>query len=669
MVHLPVKTRQFVGRERELAALERAFENAVGVVVRAVHGLGGVGKSTLAAHWAAGQTGAFDVVWWITAETEADLDAGLADLAVALQPALGDVLSRKALRDLAVRWLSANTGWLLVLDNVSAPADVRWLLGRATGGRFLVTTRQAAGWQGIAETLSLDVLELPEAVELFEQVYGGPVDGVEELCRELGCLPLAVEQAAAYCREARITPGNYHRQLAAHPGQILTKAPEGGRTIARVWRVTLDRLADTPLAGHILLIMAWWAPDGIHRSYLEPLAGGSPPDVTEALRRLAAHSMITLHDDGTLSVHRLVQAVARAEDPEDPHRSPERVRAARDLAAVLLNARADRGHLAWGWITHAQTLLGHVAPEEETEQIVLLLCNMSVWFPELGKTALAARAATAAERVCGERHKVTLLAREYLAGAYEKAGEFDRALTLLRKNVSITVRMNGRKHPDTFQARARLTRPMLMSGDLKGGLAWAEKTVRRAERHLGAAHEVTLEVAQVLAGAWVTLAEADPDRYASAAVAEVERRRIQAIRAEGEDGKIACFMTLHLKELHELRGDIRQALAMAEALVVSAGRHYGELNALTLSARMSHVHLLMRIGEGERVRELAGPLIADWERVFGASEASALLSEILNAAGLPPNDDDPTGGVGSPPDQQDRHRHQPAHDQQQDGRG
>ncbi|WP_405556547.1 hypothetical protein OHV08_22245 [Streptomyces canus] len=119
------------GRSRgSHAALDRAFTETGGVVVHAVHGLGGIGESTPAAHWAGAQTGTYNPVWWITAETEADLDDGLAELAVALQPALGDVLSRRALRDVAVRWLAARTGSLLVLDNVSAPADVRGLVGR-----------------------------------------------------------------------------------------------------------------------------------------------------------------------------------------------------------------------------------------------------------------------------------------------------------------------------------------------------------------------------------------------------------------------------------------------------------------------------------------------------------------------------------------------------------
>ncbi|MFI9848567.1 TrmH family RNA methyltransferase [Nonomuraea sp. NPDC051941] len=51
-VNLPGHVGLFVGRDEELAAVKGALETGGEVVVAAVHGLGGVGKSTLAAHYA-----------------------------------------------------------------------------------------------------------------------------------------------------------------------------------------------------------------------------------------------------------------------------------------------------------------------------------------------------------------------------------------------------------------------------------------------------------------------------------------------------------------------------------------------------------------------------------------------------------------------------------------
>ncbi|MFG2143906.1 NB-ARC domain-containing protein [Streptomyces sp. NPDC048696] len=341
VVNLPSRTNMFVGREHELALLDEALNSAREVVVHAVHGLGGIGKSTLAAYWAARHTGALNPVWWITAETPAEIGTGLAALGVALQPALAGLLPKEALRERAVQWLAAHEGWLVVLDNVAEPEDVRPLLARVTSGRWLITSRRADDWYGIARPVALDVLLPDEAVDLFTRIvtHAGRRDGggAGQLCAELGHLPLAVEMAAAYCARTGTSATEYLELLARYPAD---KHAEGRRAVARTWRVTLDRLvAEDPLTGQVLRVLAWYAPDGIPRSLLDGL--GSPVAVRRAVGALAAHSMVTVGEGGELSVHRLVQAVARTPDEQDPHRRPEAVEEACAFVVKALSCLFD----------------------------------------------------------------------------------------------------------------------------------------------------------------------------------------------------------------------------------------------------------------------------------------------------------------------------------------
>ena len=89
----------FVGRHQELAALEeRLAADRDPVVVLALHGLGGIGKSTLAARYAA--SSGLNPVWWITADTPANIEAGLASLTIALQPGLSTVLPQRILSNI-----------------------------------------------------------------------------------------------------------------------------------------------------------------------------------------------------------------------------------------------------------------------------------------------------------------------------------------------------------------------------------------------------------------------------------------------------------------------------------------------------------------------------------------------------------------------------------------
>jgi len=226
--NLPRRTALFIGRAGALTQIDSAFEG--GVAAQAVLGPGGVGKSALAACWAATRSDCRPA-WWITAGTPAAIEAGLAGLAVALEPFLTTALPAEALRDRAIEWLAAHTGWLLVLDDVRDPGDVRDLVAREVAGRFLVTSRRATGWHGIAAPVPLDALTEDEAVALLQSMLpyaGSPdADGAIELCRELGCLPLAVEQAGAWIAQAAITPRAYLGLLARYPAAMRAATPGG----------------------------------------------------------------------------------------------------------------------------------------------------------------------------------------------------------------------------------------------------------------------------------------------------------------------------------------------------------------------------------------------------------------------------------------------------------
>ncbi|WP_346112020.1 NB-ARC domain-containing protein [Nonomuraea maheshkhaliensis] len=471
LTNLPSRVGLFVGRTQVLARLDEALAGPGGAVVQAVHGLGGIGKSTLAAHWAVTRGATrYCPVWWITADSAAGIDAGLAKLATALQPALSNVLPLDALKEQALQWLASHDGWLIVLDNVDNPADVQPLLARAPHGRFLITSRRATGWHRLATPVALDVLDHPEAVELLTGIltHGGERDltGAGELCTELGGLPLAIEQAGGYMTQAGISPREYLELLAGHPGVMYRDRAEGidpARTIARVWHMTLDRLADDPLPGRILRILAWYAPDDIPRALIGHLVSG--PELISAVGRLAAHSMITVKGD-TLAVHRLVGAVARTPDPDDPHRRPEDIAEAREQAATALTrALPDRKEFGlWPvWrmlLPHVDAVIHEAEPQPGSalhllmKEALLLRITLDA---VAGKIEDRQRALSESVRDLGEDNPDTLAARDALAYGYEYVGEWDHSIPLHERNLQARLRLLGPDHPDTVRSRRDLT--------------------------------------------------------------------------------------------------------------------------------------------------------------------------------------------------------------------
>ncbi|MGW6643342.1 FxSxx-COOH system tetratricopeptide repeat protein [Streptomyces iakyrus] len=547
----------FVGRDRQLAALDSAFATSGEVVVQALHGLGGVGKSTLAAYWAGRQSRSFPQ-WWITADSPASVDSGLADLAIALQPTLKSTgMGADDLREWALLWLAAHRNWLIVLDNVNDPQHIRPLIERAgRGGRFLITSRRATGWHKLSSTVALDVLEETEAVELFTRVLSHEKerdgDGAGEVCAEVGYLPLAVEQAASYCAETGLSPRDYLDLLRSTPTEMFAMTTEGGnadRTIARVWSITLDRLKDTPLAGEVLRVLAWYAPDGIPRSLLDDLAYPAPlrTNITQiksqcghdtsklhvrlhrlvrsyaesaadplalnmAIGKLAAYSMIS-QEDGTITVHRLVQALARTPDPKDPHRRAKDITSAQRLAANTLASRlptdTDDPSTWPTWhalLPHVIAHTDHTPPESETATTGELLRRTSRFLYRQGAvargTAAGSRAALIHERLLGKRHRDTLHSRNNLAAAYQDAGDLQRATQLFESNLADSERLLGTEHPHTLSRRNNLAVAYRVGGDLQRATQLLESNLADSERILGTEHPDTLTFRNELAVAY-----------------------------------------------------------------------------------------------------------------------------------------------------------------------
>ncbi|MET8860468.1 tetratricopeptide repeat protein, partial [Streptomyces sp. NPDC004579] len=461
----------FVGRKGALAALAAAMEQDSKAITQTVQGLGGVGKTTLALHYAHAHRDSYQLVWWIHADTPDQITTDLASLTTSIR---GGATGRTTAEDAewAIRWLQAHPGWLLVLDNAEHPDTTRHLVGQLHHtGRHLITSRFANGWP--SDPLALPLLTPTASLDLLTQLTGLTDPDNEHHARlladDLGHLPLALEQAGAFIAESRISVSAYRDLLRQHPAQTTSTAPASGnpqRTMARIWRITLDALhRTTPLAVDILRTAAWYAPNAIPRALLAGLTD-DPVSYAQALSQLAAYNMITLDAD-TLSVHRLIQTIARTPDPAtsdnaDPHRTQDAITTARNNATTLLRAALPDdpdGNVA-GWpawrtlLPHAEALLTATDPTHDTEDTNLLLTNTATYLQGQGQIPQAItykkRSVDASTRLHGPDHSSTLASRSNLAYAYESMGDLGRAIPLFEQTLTDRVRVLGEDHPDTL---------------------------------------------------------------------------------------------------------------------------------------------------------------------------------------------------------------------------
>jgi tetratricopeptide (TPR) repeat protein/transcriptional regulator with XRE-family HTH domain len=211
---LPSAAPGFTGRSAELKALtrllDRLSEQASGtVVISSIGGTAGVGKTTLAVHWAHQVADRFpDGQLYVNLR---GYDSGppvpAADALAGFLRSLGvagrDIPPEADRRAARYRSLLAGRRMLIVLDNAGSADQVRPLLPGSPACTVVVTSRDAlAGLvaRDGATRLDLDVLSLEEAVALLRTLIGARVDAepaaAARLAHQCCRLPLALRVAA-----------------------------------------------------------------------------------------------------------------------------------------------------------------------------------------------------------------------------------------------------------------------------------------------------------------------------------------------------------------------------------------------------------------------------------------------------------------------------------------
>ncbi|MFE9532840.1 BTAD domain-containing putative transcriptional regulator [Streptomyces sp. NPDC006691] len=207
---LPPPMRDFTGRDGPLDELTTLLQEASGsraVGLAVLTGLGGVGKSALAAAAAHRARRAFpDGQLYVDlrgADAEpADSADVLAHLLRSLGVAEGGVPDDAGQRGALFRSLLAGRRVLILLDNARDTAQVRPLLPGTPGSAVLVTSRtRIAGLPG-ARLLDVEAMSEQDALAMLETIVAdGRVavdrDAARQLVAACGHLPLAVRIAAA----------------------------------------------------------------------------------------------------------------------------------------------------------------------------------------------------------------------------------------------------------------------------------------------------------------------------------------------------------------------------------------------------------------------------------------------------------------------------------------
>ncbi len=244
---LPTDTVHFTGRHAEITALDRALDgrpdDRAAVTIASVHGRPGVGKTTLAVHWALRARHRFpDGQLYANLRGFDPSDSPLSALEVldgflrALNVAEHQIPPELEARAGLYRSLVAGRRMLVFLDNAATVEQVRPLLPGSSPCLVVVTSRSRlaglAAREGVCR-ISLGSLPEQDAVGLLRKIVGSAradaePDALPDLARRCECLPLALRIAAERVAARPHTPLAWLvNELADVPGRLDALSADG----------------------------------------------------------------------------------------------------------------------------------------------------------------------------------------------------------------------------------------------------------------------------------------------------------------------------------------------------------------------------------------------------------------------------------------------------------
>jgi DNA-binding SARP family transcriptional activator/tetratricopeptide (TPR) repeat protein len=321
---LPAAVGHFTGRHGELEALAEVLCQAGNdtVVISAIDGMAGIGKTALAiqaAHRLSGQFPDGQLFVDLHGYTQGHdprspgeaLDFLLRALSTPAQRIPQDVEERAGL----YRQRLAGTRTLVVLDNAASEAQVRPLIPGSAGCLVLVTSRRRLKGLDDAHVLALDVLSKADAVELLRAVAGpGRVAADDPVLAEVaglcGRLPLALRIAAALLRHRPAWTLEYLAGLLRDQRQRLDMLSDGERDLGAALDMSYYSL---PGDRQRLFRRLGLVPGPDADAYVAAALLGTDLAATAGmLEGLVDHNLLIQHIPGRYRLHDLIRLHARA---------------------------------------------------------------------------------------------------------------------------------------------------------------------------------------------------------------------------------------------------------------------------------------------------------------------------------------------------------------------
>jgi len=338
----------FTGRKEFLKLLKERLHSQVPKKYNhriALYGMGGIGKTQVALEYVYANRDSYDRIYWISAVNQTSLLAGYEKIAKKAGLKMPVNLNPVEIAERVLLWLRQEKHWLLVIDNVDDINVMAQLLPQnGPHQHTLITTRDPNSAGIPAEGIEVPLFDPAESVELLCTL--SMIDNITcssesvqaaQIIKELGYLPLAIEQAAAYVREVVGDFTTFLDDYKKNHRDVHEWVPRGNRlyphSIATTWFMSFSVVRkEHPQAAELFQILSFLNPDGILIEFLQSGVDAFPdrlqqaissrPNLSKYLIELEKFSLLKWNRQTKMVViHRLVQTVIRDEMSEEERKT------------------------------------------------------------------------------------------------------------------------------------------------------------------------------------------------------------------------------------------------------------------------------------------------------------------------------------------------------------
>lgn len=414
---------------------------------------------------------------------------------------------------------------------------------------MLITTRDGRLAKRLASIHALIVvnpMSPQEAQELLLERWqatspsNSDKDQSRRLVEALGCIPLAITQAAAFINENLSSLTEYLEMLRTSDSEMqqlldedlgdLRRDSKSHNSIVMTWKMSFDLISkQEPRAAEMLSRMVFLDRHGIPEILLRNRSDQNV-DFKKALGTLQAFSLIKRKtvDRAEYELHRLVQLICQKWLEMQGTTAKWQTSAFTVVAHVFPTGRYETWTECESLLPHALKVLEYGPSEAYPMPLSNLLSKVAFFDMEKGRYNMACVRFSAASEMLkksfGMENELTLRCTGNLAFTYQAQGRFEEAEQLQGQVLEVSKGVLGVEHPDTLRSMNNLAVVYQEQRRWDLGEKLHTQVLKIRKRVLGAEHPETLMTMSSLAFTYPQQQKWDEAEKIFSQVLEIEKK-------------------------------------------------------------------------------------------------------------------------------------------------